>query len=77
MRQGNVETPNIAAGRKTPARSSTRGAVGLALVLITLVASALAGCIVAPVGGGYREGYCCRDGYYHPGPGYRGGYYRW
>ena len=69
-----METPNISVARKTLARAGNWRAVGLALVLVMLAASALAGCVAAPVGGEYREGYCCRDGYYR---GYRGGYYRW
>jgi hypothetical protein len=55
-----------------------------AALLLTLVASALTGCVVAPVDYGHdhwRHGYYHRPGYYGPGYNgtygyYYGGYYR-
>ena len=78
MEQLHRQTSAAAATRT--ARTRSVGSVMVAL-LLTLVTSAIAGCVIVPAGYGYSHrhhgyyGYHGRQGYYGAGY-YRGGYYR-
>jgi hypothetical protein len=80
MKQLHRQTSAVAATRTARTRSAASVMVAL---LLTLVTSVIAGCVVVPVGYGHpprHQGYYGRQGYYgagyYWGGSYRGGYYR-